>query len=123
MINVISLFVVVKTIKGLNIEGQGLEGFGVLVIAAAVIGLVNAFIKPVFILFTLPITILTLGIFTIFINALMFYITDWLVKGFTITSFWGALFGSLMFSVISMVLSLFVPEGGRGIKVKYKIIK
>jgi len=123
MINIISLFIVIKTIKGLHIEGQGLEGFWVLIVAGAVIGLVNAFIKPVFVFLTLPITILTLGVFTLFINALMFYITDWLVDGFKITSLWGAILGSLLFSVISMVLSLFMPDGKPRIKINYRVVK
>jgi putative membrane protein len=75
--------------------------------AAALLGIVNAVIRPVLILLTLPINIMTLGLFTLVINAFMLRFVAWLVGGITITSFWAAFWGALVISLVSWFLSLF----------------
>ena len=75
--------------------------------AAALLGIVNAVIRPVVILFTLPINIMTLGLFTLVINAFMLRLVAWLVGGITITGFWAAFWGALIISLVSWFLSLF----------------
>jgi len=75
--------------------------------AAALLGIVNAIIRPVIILLTLPINIMTLGLFTLVINALMLKLVAWLVGGITITGFWAAFWGALIISLVSWFLSLF----------------
>jgi putative membrane protein len=102
----LSLVVVAKIIPGIQ-----MDSWQTMAIAALVLGLLNAFLRPVLILFTLPINILTLGIFTLFINASLFSLASWLVKGFYVAGFWNAFFGALAFSITSGLLSvLFNPD-------------
>jgi putative membrane protein len=77
--------------------------------AAFVLGLVNAVIRPVFVLFTLPITVLTLGIFLLVINGLLLWLVAGVVPGFHVNGFLGAVAGSVLISVLSGILTSFVP--------------
>jgi putative membrane protein len=74
-------------------------------LAALVLGLVNALIRPVLVILTLPVTLLTLGLFIFVINALLFWLVATMVDGFAVRGFVAALIGSLMFSVITMITS------------------
>lgn len=103
LVNSIALGITVMIVKGLHIE-SALSLF----FAALVIGLLNAFIRPLLIVLTLPISILTLGVFTLVINALLFYLASTIVKGFQVDSFFSALAGSIIMSIISLILSLFI---------------
>ncbi|MGE4547546.1 MAG: phage holin family protein, partial [Desulfurella sp.] len=76
--------------------------------ASLVIGLLNTFIRPFIILLTLPINILTLGLFTLIINAMLFYLASYIVKGFVVENFFSALAGSIIMSIIALVLNAFV---------------
>ena len=123
MVNAIALFVVVNTVKGIDITRGGMDGFITLAAAALVIGLVNTFIKPVILVLTLPLTVLTLGLFTLFVNALMFGLAGYLVKGFEVTSIIGAIIGALAFSVLSFIFGLFIPDNAGGsAHIRYKVI-
>jgi len=73
--------------------------------AAFLLGIVNAIIRPVFILLTLPLTLVTLGLFLLVINALMLLLVAALVGGFHVVGFWGAFFGAILISVVSWILS------------------
>lgn len=73
--------------------------------AALVLGLINALVRPVLILLTLPVNILTLGLFTLVINALLFWLASSVVKGFNVSGFWPAFWGALAISVISWILN------------------
>ena len=73
--------------------------------AALLLGIVNAILRPILILLTLPITLLTLGLFLLVINGLMLWLVAVLVKGFHVNGFWGAVFGSILISIVSWVLS------------------
>ncbi len=86
--------------------------FTAALIAALVLGLVNAIVRPILVILTLPVTILTLGIFLFVINALLFWFVAEVVKGFTVTGFMAALIGSLLFSIITTITSwiLFSPK-------------
>jgi putative membrane protein len=77
--------------------------------AAFVLGLVNAVIRPIFILLTLPITVLTLGIFLLVINGLLLWMAAGIVPGFHVNGFFGAVAGSLLISLISGILTSIVP--------------
>jgi len=92
-------------------SGVQVSGISAALIAALVLGLVNALIRPVLILLTLPVTLLTLGLFIFVINALMFWLVAEMVPGFKVSGFLAALLGSLMFSVITMVTSFLIPDG------------
>ena len=78
---------------------------GSLVIAALVLGFANAIVKPLLILFTLPLTVVTMGLFLLVINALVLMLVSALVSGFTISSFWTALFASIFISLFSLFIS------------------
>ncbi len=86
------------------------ESFGTALIVVLVLGLINTLIRPLLVLLTLPVTILTLGLFIFVINALLFLFVADLVPGFTVGGFWPALFGSLVYSVVSWALSSLLPE-------------
>jgi putative membrane protein len=73
---------------------------------ALVLGVINALLRPLIILVTLPINVLTLGVFTLFINGALFLLASKIVKGFLITGFWPAFWGYIIFSIISFLLSL-----------------
>lgn len=100
LINSAALVVVAAVFKGITVKS-----WGSLLISALVIGVINALIKPVIIMLTLPINILTLGILTLFINGLLFYMAAKIVRGFEVKSYWDAFFGALVFSIISVILS------------------
>jgi len=86
-------------------EGIAFATVQSLFIAGLVLGIVNAFIKPVLLLLTLPLTVLTLGIFVLVINALMLLLVAWLVPGFTVTGFWSGFVVALFVSVFSFILN------------------
>jgi putative membrane protein len=78
---------------------------GTLIVAALVLGLVNAVVRPVLLLLTLPITVLTLGLFYLVVNGLAFALAAWLVPGFTVASLGSAIGGALVVSVLSSLMS------------------
>jgi putative membrane protein len=90
------------------LESLRVDNFYAALIAALCIGLVNALIRPVLILITLPINILTLGLFTFVINGLLFWLVASVVKGFYVTGFWAAFWGALLYSLCSALASLIV---------------
>ena len=87
------------------LPGITVSGWYAAIIAALVLGLVNALIRPILILLTLPVNILTLGLFTLVINALMFWFVGTVVKGFAVAGFWPAFWGALIISAVSWILS------------------
>jgi putative membrane protein len=91
--------------------GVRVDGFFAAAVAALVLGLVNAIVRPILVILTLPVTILTLGLFLFVINALMFWLVAEVVKGFTVTGFVSALVGSLLYSVITILVSWLI--GGK----------
>ena len=82
-----------------------LRGLGATLVAAAILGIVNAIIRPLLVLLTLPLNILTLGLFTFVINALMLLLTSAVVPGFVIRGFGSAILGAIVLSIISFVLT------------------
>lgn len=101
IVNIAALFIVIHTVAGVSAEN-----YRIVVYAALVIGLLNAFLRPVLIMLTLPLTILSLGTFTLIINAFMFYLASKFVIGFTVANLWSAFWASLLFSIISFILNL-----------------
>lgn len=87
------------------VPGISFTGFASALFAALVMGLVNTFIRPVLLILTLPINLLTLGLLTFVINALMFLLVAKLVPGFNITGFLAALLGSIVLSIISIFIN------------------
>ena len=94
------------------ITGIQASGFGSAFFAAAILGILNAFFRPILILLTLPINILTLGLFTFVINAIMLMMVSGVITGFTVRGFGPALLGSLLISVVSWLLTSLISERG-----------
>ncbi|HXD04865.1 MAG TPA: phage holin family protein [Burkholderiaceae bacterium] len=84
--------------------GVAVQGFGAAMIAALVLGLFNAVLRPVLVVLTLPVTLLTLGLFLFVINAVLFYAAAHLLEGFGVRSFGAALIGSLIYSLFGLVI-------------------
>lgn len=114
---VINFFALV--IAGLIINGIRIQSISAGVIAAGVLGIVNAVIRPIALLLTLPINLLTLGLFTLVINAVMLEITAAVAPGFSIDTFGAAVLGALLVSLISWLLNLFVSEDGRVVYIRH----
>lgn len=89
------------------LPGVRLSGFFAALVTAAVLGLINAFVKPVLSLLTLPLTILTLGLFSLVLNALLIMLAAKLVPGFQVNGFWWAVAFSLVLAVVNYLLGLF----------------
>ena len=85
------------------------EGVWAALVAAFLLGIVNAVLRPILIFFTLPITVLTFGLFLLVINGLMLLLVSSIVSGFHVNGFWGAVFGSILISFVSWILSRFLP--------------
>ena len=98
-------------------------GFFSAFFAAAALGILNALFRPILILLTLPINILTLGLFTFIINALMLKMASGVIPGFEVYGFWTAVFGSLIISVVSWLLNSFISDRGRVERVDYVELK
>lgn len=107
-VNIIALVAVVNIVPGINVDR-----WQTTVITALIIGLINAFLKPFVLLYTLPLNIISLGLFTLVINGFMFYLVSKIINGFSIANFWNAFWGALLFSIISFLLNLFVSPKGR----------
>jgi putative membrane protein len=95
------------------VDGIHVTSFFSAFFAAAVLGILNALFRPLLIVITLPINILTLGLFTFVINAVLLKMVSGVVPGFYVHGFWSAIFGSLIISLVSCLLSSFVNERGR----------
>lgn len=95
------------------VPGMSLSGFWTYVLAAFLLGLVNAIVRPVAIFLTLPITLISLGLFLLVVNAAMLALVAALLPGFELSGFWAALLGSLLVSLVGTVLSWTVGSKGR----------
>jgi putative membrane protein len=94
------------------IPGVYVSGVGTLMIAALLLGVVNAVVRPLLIILTLPITVVTLGLFLLVINAAMLGLVAWLLPGLTIDGFFPALLGSIVISIVSWLASWFIGPRG-----------
>ena len=95
------------------VPGITVEGLGTLVLAALILGLINGLIRPAVIFFTLPITIVTFGLFLLVINAALFGLTAALLEGFEVAGFFAALFGWIIVSLVSALASWYIGPQGR----------
>jgi len=86
--------------------GVKVSSFGAAMVAALVLGLLNALVRPLLVLLTLPVTLLTLGLFLFVINALMFWAAAWLLQGLEVNGFVAALVGSLIYSACGLVIDV-----------------
>lgn len=110
LINALALLILPYIIPTIQIRS-----FGTALVAAVVLGLINALIRPLLVLLTLPVTVITLGLFIFVINALLFQFAAWMLKGFEVAGFWSAFFGSILYSLISWLLASLVLKGQNAI--------
>ena len=109
LINAAALFAVPYLMHSVNVTS-----IGAALVAALLLGLVNTLIRPLLLLLTLPVTVLTLGLFIFVINGLMFWLVAQLVDGFHVDNFGSAIFGALLYSVISWALSTLLLKDDNG---------
>jgi putative membrane protein len=101
IINTVSLIAVPYLMPSISVSG-----FTTALVAALVLGLVNTFIRPILVLLTLPVTIVTLGLFIFVINGLLFWFVGSFIEGFVVAGFWAGVFGAIVYSLISWLLSV-----------------
>jgi len=99
--------------------GIGCADYRSLVVTALLLGIVNAFVRPVLLWLTLPISVLTLGIFALVINGALFWLVGRLVKGFYVADFWSGFWGAIVVAVISFIVNGLI--GGRGMRVNVNL--
>ncbi len=100
ILNAVALLIVAYVLPGITVAS-----FGSALIAAVILGLLNALVKPVLLVLTLPITVVTLGLFLFVLNALVFWLAGSIIKGFTVNGFWWAVLGAIVYSLVSGFLS------------------
>ncbi len=100
ILNAVALLIVAYVLPGITVAS-----FGSALIAALVLGLLNAVVKPLLILLTLPLTIVTLGLFLLVLNALVFWFAGSVLKGFQVDGFWWAVIGAIVYSIVSTALA------------------
>jgi putative membrane protein len=93
-------------------KGIRFDNTSSLIISALLLGFANAIVRPLLIILTLPLTLVTLGLFLLVINALMLLLVSSLVRGFTISGFWTAFFASMFIAVLSFLIGAFLVDGG-----------
>ncbi len=103
IVNALAMLAVPYVVHGVHVNG-----FGAALLAAIILGIVNAVIRPILLLLTLPFVILTLGLFTLVINAITFELVAHLHIGLTVDGFRAAIFGALVLSIVSFLLSTLV---------------
>jgi putative membrane protein len=107
LINAAALLAVAYLMPNISVAGLGTA-----LVAALILGLVNAVVRPVLVLLTLPVTILTLGLFIFILNGLLFWMVGSFIEGFQVGGFWAGFFGAIVFSLISWLLSALLLRDG-----------
>lgn len=105
ILNAVALWLVTLIVPGVQVQDP-VHAF----IAAIVLGLVNALVKPVLVILTLPITVLTLGLFLLVLNGLLFWAVGSLLPGFHVAGFWWAVLGALLYSLLTWAFSTLLPR-------------
>ncbi|OQY44851.1 MAG: hypothetical protein B6242_11785 [Anaerolineaceae bacterium 4572_78] len=106
VISAVAIWITTSIMPGIAVHG-GVETY---LLIAVVLGLVNALVRPVIMLLTCPFVILTLGLFTLIVNTMMLLLTAWFIPTFDIKGFWYAFFASLVISIVTGILSVFVSD-------------
>ena len=113
LVNTATICVAAYFVRGIHVAGLA-PALG----AGLVLGLINAIVRPVLVVVTFPLTLLTLGLFLFVLNAFCLWLTSVFVPGFTVDGFWAAFVGALVISVVSWVLTAFVSDAGRWKRVR-----
>ena len=105
LVNTVALIAVAYLMPSISVSS-----FGAALVAALVLGLINAVVRPVLVLLTLPVTILTLGLFIFVLNGLLFWAVGTWLEGFNVGGFWAGVLGAILFSIVSWLLSALVQR-------------
>jgi putative membrane protein len=105
ILNAVALLAVTYLLPSIQVAG-----FGSALVAALVLGFINTLMRPVLAILTLPLTVLTLGIFYLLLNGLLFWLASALLPGFDVAGFWSAVFGAILYGVIAWALSALIPN-------------
>jgi putative membrane protein len=105
VLNAVALMLVPEVVTSIQVER-----FSAALMAALLMGLMNALIRPVLLILTLPITVLTLGVFALVINALLFWTVSELVAGFRVPGFWPAMWGAILYSVLTWLVDIALAD-------------
>jgi putative membrane protein len=108
LINMVAIMVIAYLLP----KVIGVDSWLAALVAAFLLGVVNTFIRPLLILLTLPLTVVTFGIFLLVINGLLLWLVSAVVRGFHVNGFWGAVIGSILISIVSWILSSIVRPFG-----------
>ena len=104
-LNALALLTVAYVLPGIHVDG-----FTAALVAALILGLINTMLRPLLILLTLPVTVVTLGFFILVINGLLFWFAGSVLKGFEVNGFWVGVIGALLYSIFSSVLGMIFFE-------------
>ena len=105
LLNALALLTVAYVLPGIIVDG-----FTAALVAALILGLINMLLRPLLILLTLPVTVITFGLFILIINGLLFWFAGSVLKGFEVSGFWVGVLGALLYSIISSVLAMLFFE-------------
>ena len=95
------------------VSGIGLDGLTSALVAGLLLGIINAVVRPILVVLTFPITLLTLGLFLLVLNAFCLWLVSVFVTGFHVAGFWPAFWGALLVSVVSWILTALISDSGR----------
>ena len=108
LVNILAIVLAAKLVRGIEVDGV-LSAMA----AGLLLGVVNAVVRPVLLVLTLPITLVTLGLFLLVLNGLCLWLVAAVVKGFHVSGFWPAVLGALVVSVMSWVVTVLVSDSGK----------
>jgi putative membrane protein len=103
ILNALALLTVAYVLPGISVDGIGHA-----LVAALILGLINTLLRPLLILLTLPVTVVTLGLFILVINGLLFWFAGSVLEGFEVSGFWTGVLGALLYSIFSSVLAMLI---------------
>lgn len=106
VVGMLAVFIAATIIPGVHVDG-----WLTALVVAVVLGILNAFLRPILLILTLPITIITLGLFTLIINTLIVMLADYLIAGFVIDGFWWAFLFSIVFFILNSVMFRWAKSG------------
>ena len=108
VVNILAIILAAAIVPGIH-----LDGVLAAIAAGLLLGLVNAVVRPILLVLTLPITLVTLGLFLLVLNGICFWLVASVVRGFTVSGFWAAFLGALVVSVVSWVVTALISDSGK----------
>ena len=108
LVNAAAIWLASRIVPGISADGAGH-----ILVAGLVLGLINALVRPVLVILTFPLTLLTLGLFLLVLNAFCLWLVSAFVPGFHVLGFWSAFWGALLVSVVSWILTALISDSGR----------